>query len=567
MQATANPYIAGKAVRNAKAFFGRRDIFDLVHMLFQSPDRNAIVLFGQRRIGKTSILLQLKHRLPKPRFLPVYFDLMDYARKPLGRVLFDLASAMASEIDFDLPDGVVCDDEGIWFRKEFLRKFYEKAGADCRPILLFDEFELLDRNTEDDLPRTAAALTFFPYVRSIMNSESFLGFVFVVGRKAEDLSVEFKATFKSALYRRVSVLAPEDVRELILTAERDGSLHFAEAAVDRILGLTAGHPYFIQLICQLVWDAEGGSGRAITPVDIEVAKVLEAGENVFEWIWDGLPPAERVIFSAIARSTDETGSLSKDQLAEILQGHGIRILSRELEIAPDTLVEWEMLRKQDGNYRFFIELMRLWVAAQKPLDKVKAELYRINPLAESLYQSGNGFYRKGDLANSIELLRHAITTNPNHLKARLLLAQILLEQGKAPEAITELERANRYDPNEVRHPLVRALLTHAENLERAGQIEEALSAYARVLDISPGERTALEQQEALWVRSGDDQIKAGTWPPRWNGTRRPRPGTRLRRSRGSFASRRTRPCKPRRWMRKRPKIGPGRSLPTLDWSK
>jgi WD40 repeat protein/tetratricopeptide (TPR) repeat protein len=512
MQAAANPYIAGKALRNAKAFFGRRDVFDLVHKVFRSPDRNAIVLFGQRRIGKTSILLQLKHRLPKPRFVPIYFDLMDYAKKPLGTLLFDLASAMASEIDIDMPNSSQSDDEGIWFRKEFLPQLYEKAGPDCRPILLLDEFDVLDQSAEEDLPRRAAALTFFPYVRALMNSEPFLGFVFVVGRKAEDLSVEFKATFKAARYRRVSVLAPEDARELVLTAQRDGSLSFADAAVDRILDLTAGHPFFIQLVCQVIWDAKGASNdRAVTPDDIDITRVLEAGENVFEWIWDGLPPAERVIFSAIAHSTDGSGSLSRDQLADILQGHGIRILSRELEIAPDTLVDWEMLRNHDGKFQFFIELMRLWVAVQKPLEKVKAELYRINPLAESLYQSGNGFYRKGDLTNSIELLRHAITNNPNHLKARLLLAQILIEQSKVPEAITELEQAHRYDPNEVRHPLVRALLTRAEELERAGEIEEALAAYVRVLDLSPGERTALEQRDALWIRCGDNQFKLGNF--------------------------------------------------------
>src|SRR5215471_20443857 len=97
-----NPYIAGISLRKAHGFFGRDDVFDLVKTVFGSPHRNAIVLFGQRRIGKSSILWQLKRRLPKPPFVAVYFDLMDKAHLPLAELLFILASAMASEAGADL---------------------------------------------------------------------------------------------------------------------------------------------------------------------------------------------------------------------------------------------------------------------------------------------------------------------------------------------------------------------------------------------------------------------------------------------------------------------------------
>jgi predicted AAA+ superfamily ATPase len=68
-----NPYIAGKALGDERGFFGREDIFRLVENALSSPDQNALVLFGQRRIGKTSILLQLRRRLPSPPFRTIYF--------------------------------------------------------------------------------------------------------------------------------------------------------------------------------------------------------------------------------------------------------------------------------------------------------------------------------------------------------------------------------------------------------------------------------------------------------------------------------------------------------------
>jgi hypothetical protein len=135
-----------------------------------------------------------------------------------------------------------------------------------------------------------------------------------------------------------------------------------------------------QLICQLLFDrayAESPSDApTIDRADVEavVPKALESGENIFEWIWDGLPPAERVIFSAIAGATDENAVIAEDELTNILQRHGIRILIRELELAPKTLREWEMLRRVDGGYGFLIELMRCWVAERKTLPKVKDEI-------------------------------------------------------------------------------------------------------------------------------------------------------------------------------------------------
>jgi tetratricopeptide (TPR) repeat protein len=509
-----NPYIAGKSLRNPRGFYGREDVFELVREVFDSPDGPALVLFGQRRIGKTSILHQLKNRLDAPAFVPVYFDLMDRAHRPLQEVLFELAEEICSQAGTEQPDRAQFDSDGRFFRTKFLPNILEKL-AGSRLILLLDEFDVLDRETERDLSPQSAGISFFPYIRALMNSTPSVGFIFVIGRKAEDLSIGLKATFKAARYKRISVLNPADARNLILSAARDGSLRFADSAADRILEITSGHPFFTQLLCALLWD-RARKGRPAAPplveaseVDAIIPDVLEAGESFFEWIWDGLPSAERVIFSTIAQSTAEGATLTKERLAEILQGQGIRILSRELEIAPDTLVEWEMFAARDGQYRFFMELMRRWVAARKPIEKVKDELYRINPLADALYLSGDAYYRRADFELAINQLRQAVAANPNHLKARLLLGQISLEQNRTADAVTELEQAYKYDPDQTRYHLIRALLTRGDVLEREGDAKSAIALYTRVLEISPLERTASEQRAAIWVRFGDEALSAG----------------------------------------------------------
>lgn len=515
-----SPYIAGKALSGVRGFVGRDDVFQLVETVLQHSDSNAIVLFGQRRIGKTSILLNLQSRLPSPPFVTVFFDLQDRARKPLGEVSFELAQTIAQDLDLPSPDRTHFDDSGAGFRDSFLPTAYEALGEERRLVLLFDEFDVLDARLEEQLPETSAARAFIPAMRRLINEEPQLAFVFVVGRKADELSIEFMSAFKTARFHRITVLDPESVRRLVLTAQREGTLTFDERVPDRILALAAGHPFFTQLLCQLLFErayrtldalsetGEEGAVPMVTLADVEavVPDTWDAGEHIYEWIWDGLPPAERVIFSAMAAGTDEHTVITRERLLDVLQAQGIRILIRELELAPKTLIEWQMLKEADGGYQFFVELMRRWVAERKPLPRVKEELDRVNPLADTLYQGASGFYRSGDLDGAVNQLQTALRVNPNHLKARLLLGEIYKIQGKPDEAVRELAEAYRIDPDGARLAYENALLVQAEAHEKESALDEAIATYSAVLEISPANRVAQERKQQSVVAARQHAI-------------------------------------------------------------
>lgn len=509
-----NPYIAGKSLTGDCGFFGRKDIFELVQ---KELARNAIVLFGQRRIGKTSILKQLQRRLRKP-FLPVYFDLMDRAEQPMGQLLTGLAQQMAQGAGLpQLPAAL--DNEGVQFRQQFLPELYRTLGTEHAMVLLLDEFDVLDRSAEQQLPPTAAARAFFPYLRQLIETERRLHFLVVIGRKTEELSSDFKATFKAAKFKRVSVLSTEDAHQLATLAEQQQSLRFAPGVVEGLLQLTTGHPYLTQLLCQQLWDAAHvGSSEAaplVTHPLLEkvIPQALEAGQNVFEWIWDGLPPAERVMLAAIAEAIECQPAVSEEQVVELLQRHGVRVLSGDLDLAPRKLVDWELLREVPGGYRCHIELIRRWVLSQKPLPRVKNEVYRLNPLAERLFLSARDFYALDQPVKTQDHLLDVLQLNPGHLPARLLLAKLLQEKGRHAHAVQELEKAWEYDQAAARMPLVGALLTAGESYERRGELHAALASYERVLTLSPDDRTAVERLIRLRQEQAVGAAAAGEGKP------------------------------------------------------
>ncbi len=56
MPTPINPYIAGDPVGTSPAFVGRDDVLREVLKVLRNPTKSAITLYGQRRIGKTSML-------------------------------------------------------------------------------------------------------------------------------------------------------------------------------------------------------------------------------------------------------------------------------------------------------------------------------------------------------------------------------------------------------------------------------------------------------------------------------------------------------------------------------
>jgi len=495
-----NPYIAGNPIRTHTGFFGRDDILRDITQVLRDPQSNAIVLFGQRRIGKTSILLEIERRLrSKTDYTPIYFDLQDKASKPLSDVLDELAQRIAKATNLT-PEWERFDTNGEYFRDTFLPIAADAAHTGGL-ALLFDEFDVLDSSVGGQ-----AGQSFFPYLRAWMSEVQRVHFIFIIGRRPEDLSIETISTFKGVRALRISLLDREAVEAVVRQSERDGSLFWTDEASERVWYWTKGHAYLTQLLCHVIWENANdpelsNPGKCIPEsVDGAVDEALQQGANAFHWIWGGLPPAERVIMAAMAEAGDTV--ITQEYMVEILNRSGVRLIVRELELAPETLVDWELLSSVNNGYRFVIPMLRQWVARNRPLRRVKEELDRLEPLAENLFQTGRQLYNLGRSSDAQDQLQHSLRINPNHLKSRLLLGRILLEDNQAADAINILEEAYRYDEGAARADLTRALL--AVVTDQDGDL--ALATCERILNIDSRQPMALERKSAIWNKRGEDAL-------------------------------------------------------------
>jgi predicted negative regulator of RcsB-dependent stress response/GTPase SAR1 family protein len=506
-----NPYIAGASIGGTETFVGRIDILKQVQYTLRHPQESAIVLHGQRRIGKTSILYELKKKLERT-YHPVYFDLIGKAHQSLEETLQELANT----ISLDLNKGTVNlgHNPKTEFSQVWLPNFLNTLTKSL--VLLFDEFDALD---DPSFKETSDA--FFRYVHGLLpiNPER-LSFVFVIGRNINDLHDVASALCKDVNDTiHVSLLDHEDTVKLIRFSVENNTLHWSDKTIEKVWQLTHGHPYLTQSLCKNIWnrlyDENPKKPPIVTLNDIEnaIPNALKSSHSALDWLWKGLQSPERVVVSALAKVGE--GIITEAQLQNLLIENGIQRVIPKLEQAPQILKNWDIIEPDDGGYCFRVELFRQWIAKYKPLNKIKKdELDNVIPVANDLYKAACRLFEAGQLDKAFSTLQDAINYNPNHIGATQLLADILLAQGKTSEARDTLEELFKKDPSAARSRLIDVLLT----LAKTGDDEnEKLSFYTRLFELDE-QQPEIESHwlqevkldwEQIWQKRGDEAYKAG----------------------------------------------------------
>lgn len=492
-----NPYVAGNPVRRGRGFVGREDILNSVHRVLRRSGDNAVLLHGQRRIGKTSILETLTRWLPEiGSYRTLYFDLHEKAQWPLGRILTDLARQVDRSLNLEsLPLG---DEPETTFQEEWLPRLRDELG-DTMLVVCFDEFDVL---ADPDGPRGSTD-SFFRYIQNLLRFDpERLAFVFVIGRNLDDLDSIARSVFKSVTSKRVSLLTESDTGGVIRLSEENGSLKWSGRARNRVWELTRGHPYLTQQLCSQIWELAYDDEPDATPlveqgaVENAVSDTLDASQSTLQWLWDGLTPSTRLVASALAQAGGD--AMGQDQLEATLHESGVRIILRELRTAPRLLEEWDLIEPDaDGHFFFKVELLRRWIAEYKPLDQVQKELDFIEPEAENLYQVAVSRYkRKQQLAVIVQPLEEALQINPNHIRSSDLLGQVLLRAGELARAREVVERLYEFHPGAARPRLVQVALAQAEATDDE---DERISLFERVLEVEQSNPEAAKRLRAIWL--------------------------------------------------------------------
>ena len=391
-----NPYAAyaeGGVVGEPKMFFGREELIrNIAHAIQESRlDSKCIVVFGQKRSGKSSVLHHLKASLQKDSELLI-LDLgnlgsiqeedssVPLLHQILKRILTVLEYAIEDRVDagftslaLPIPDDsefyghpapLQCFQDTFERLKRQVARHEDWRGV--RAVLLIDEFQYIyARIVAGKIPES-----FMQNWKALLQANYFSAVL--VG---QDVMPKFKERFPNEFGttqdERVTYLTQGDARRLVDEPIRiggpQGESRYREQAIERILELTAGSPFYIQIVCnRLVEYMNSKHAALVTAADVEhVKNELIAGVNAL-----GLDKFDNLINSGDTSADAISDEDARKVLKVIADNSRTGLCHRDtivcethlpLDTILNELVKRDVVERREESYQIQVGLFKEWL--------------------------------------------------------------------------------------------------------------------------------------------------------------------------------------------------------------
>jgi len=360
-----NPYEVSRPAQG-KLFVGRSDVLRMIEEnLAPAASKNILVLRGQKRTGKTSVLHHLRDTLAQENqaYLPVFVDMQGFGLVTSNRdFLYQLACFIREDLlqhHVELPEPDLepfLQHPTVAFELKFLKELKRRVGG-RRVLLMLDEFECLN----ELIVRKQVGEELLPYFRHLMQHTPLL-FLVAGSCKLQELTEgPWSAFFNLAVFVDISTLKEKDARALITDPARS-RYHVEEPAVAEVVRVAGCHPYFTQLVCMELCAIHNDTRKSVlTLPDVHEAaeRALQSGVEQVSAPWKepDCKAEERLILSVLASAGDSTRTT--EQLAEDLKAAGSQAPA---DLAVAQLCARDVLRKDDkGRLRFTVPLLKIWL--------------------------------------------------------------------------------------------------------------------------------------------------------------------------------------------------------------
>jgi uncharacterized protein len=351
-----------------------------------------VVIFAPRRYGKSSLVLRAAQEAIRRRVLVGYCDLMKTPTKerlaaalartiyedlssPVGHAL-ERATALFRSLRVRPTIEVDPDDATLRFsyqaipRREDVDDTIERllelpgeiaAERKRRVALVFDEFQEVIRIDER-----------FPnLMRSVFQAQPEVAHVYLGSRRHlldRIFSDRNEPFWRSAKHVELGVIEPEQfapfLRERFAATERA----ITDAALDRLLAATGGHPYATQELAYFLWElVPTGEEAGVPDVEAALEQVLQSEHNHFARIWEDATENERLVLIALS---EESGRL----YSEGFRARHRLPSSTYIQRAVGALTREDLIARGSDGYAITEPFLADWVRREQSAAEVTSQL-------------------------------------------------------------------------------------------------------------------------------------------------------------------------------------------------
>ena len=390
-----SPYIVGSPIDRDEMFFGRKDIIGKIRRQLSTTHRaNVVLLEGNRRTGKTSILKHLQAPGELPGWIVVNCSLQggEGHGSKAGLPTSEVFRLMARDIgwtahdagiqvwppDLEPPaskkpfkvafakalDGAFSGSRPFEVFELYIQAVLEAAGP-RRLLLMLDEFDKLQEGIDAGITSPQVPEN----IRYLLHTYPGMSAVLSGSRRLKRLREEYwSALFGFGHRIPVSGLPLEDAR-LLVTRPVEGRLTYVSEGIDRVVELCSRQPFLIQSLCNRIFErASLASQRMVTEGAVRSAaqEMVEDNEH-FRTLWDyAETERRRFVLALCQRLEGGPDPVTLHLLEMMLAERGIPLphqdrLGEDLEF----LRELELLELQESArgsaYRLAVPLMADWI--------------------------------------------------------------------------------------------------------------------------------------------------------------------------------------------------------------
>ena len=365
---TPSPYALQPVV--GRDFKGRyREVDEIVNRLRGRERDNPLFIWGQQRIGKTSLLWHLeKDVLQNEKYLIVNVTLHDVLGQPLGYFLHRIALEIEQKVqreELKAPDVQLIRQNPIFHFQRFIDQLRHVIGPQ-RILIILDEFQGIGTLIEENTTRKDV----FTFFRSLLQREVTVNFLFCGGGIHEHLLAQSGLNSLLAVVDpiRVGVLEQEAAEALIVEVDTSfqSALHYEDEAIKKLLTITDCHPCYLKSLCKELYITRTSQKISLADVERVIAQMMDWRpklEGVFQHYWEmGMQSTEQAtknkrILATIANKVDASGWITFHQLKRQLHPY---LAEEELSQSLTNLMSYEAIDAMHTSYRVHLPLLALW---------------------------------------------------------------------------------------------------------------------------------------------------------------------------------------------------------------
>ncbi len=348
MDAMKNPFSPGAGTPPPE-LVGREKILEQARVLLGRTklkrSEKSMVLVGLRGVGKTVLLNEIARQAVKADYLTVHLEAPE--NKPLAALLAPHLRTLLFQLD--MSEKV---RRGLGVLKSFVGAVKIKVGEieiglDIDPVrgsadsgdLETDLSALFIAVAEAAQEKKTAIALLVDEIQYL--SEQELSAIIMAMHRMQQLQLPLvligaglpiltrlageSKSYAERLFDfpKIGALLPSDARKALFDPVGDAGAEFAEDAIDKIVRLTQGYPYFVQEWGYQTWNHAEHSRITLADVQAATKTALQRlDDNFFRVRFDRLTPREKDFMRAMA----ELGSGSQ-RISDIAEVMGVKVSS------------------------------------------------------------------------------------------------------------------------------------------------------------------------------------------------------------------------------------------------